>query len=242
MLSLHAWPGMPLFRGVLSASMLCVVTCILIADGRQVAHAAPQRRRRRRTASTSQDSSGSTPSTPRTSSDGSSDDQASSDHDSPQKQARRSKRSEDMVGWKEPGPRSLPIGLSKPTACLVPPPPPLPPLPGQRRLAAVAVPLPPPGSYYEYAGQRVLVPDWPDAPARVPQQISPVLGTLVRSLLAREAPRGKPDLYVHSSGRGGLTEWGKEVLLRVKARVFVLQTSDPEAYADVSEGLIPGTV
>ncbi len=101
-------------------------------------------------------------------------------------------------------------------------------LPRPKAAAADATgPLPPTGSYYEYAGQRVLVPEWPERGVNHSQAISSHLSGIVRQVLSQQALRDK------AFGAKILTEWAKEMLLRVKCSVAALETSDPEAYAEV---------
>ncbi len=92
-------------------------------------------------------------------------------------------------------------------------------------------PLPPPGSYYEYAGQRVLVPEWPKAYTKNNRVVSPNLVAVIKQALTSEAPVGKPNLQ--SAKVDGLTEWGKEVVLRVRAKVAALKDSRPTTYTEV---------
>ncbi len=58
--------------------------------------------------------------------------------------------------------------------------------------AASPAPLPPPGSYYEYAGERVLVPQWPEQGVRDPKLIAIPLAEIIRCVLLSERPEGKP--------------------------------------------------
>ncbi len=93
--------------------------------------------------------------------------------------------------------------------------------------------LPPPGSYYEYAGQRVLVPEWPEVQATDGQDIGPALSEVLCQVLLHERPTGTSGMGKRGRGKG-LSEWGKEVLLRIMAKVYALRQSDPEAYWKVS--------
>lgn len=100
--------------------------------------------------------------------------------------------------------------------------------------APAQAPLPPTGSYYEYAGQRVLVPQWPSVPLRNPQEINHTFSLLIRATIT-EFPSQGTGL---GRGRGfrGLSDWGKELFLRVKAKVAALETTDPLSYAEVRLG------
>ncbi len=97
---------------------------------------------------------------------------------------------------------------------------------------ARAAPLPPPGSYYEYAGQRVLVPEWPLKKLANNKAMSPALARIIRQVLTHDPPIGQ---HAMGKGRGrlGLSEWGKEVLLRVKAKICALEATEPTAYSEV---------
>ncbi len=97
--------------------------------------------------------------------------------------------------------------------------------------AAAAAPLPPPGSYYTYAGERVLVPEWPVQQLTHSGRMCRHLGCIIRQVLT-DPPAGLPALGVRGHG---LTEWGKEVLLRVMARVASVKKRSPDAYAQVRE-------
>lgn len=105
-----------------------------------------------------------------------------------------------------------------------------PPPPSAEPPAVEAAPLPPPGSYYEHAGQRVLVPEWPEYPVRSLQQISSTL-----SLLIKQAVTDKPASGALFTSKGGeeLTDWGKGVLLKVKAKVQALAMYGPTLHAEV---------
>ncbi len=111
--------------------------------------------------------------------------------------------------------------------------------PPRRKAAAAAAkptaPLPPPGSYYEYAGQRVLVPEWPRKKTDIKRAISKHLGALIGTVLSEAPALSQPGLgFKGSQSIRGLSEWGKEVLLKVRALLSALEKSDPKAYADVS--------
>ncbi len=99
--------------------------------------------------------------------------------------------------------------------------------------AGPSAPLPPTGSYYTYAGQRVLVPEWPLIKLRNNKAMSRNLSVLLRQVWTEDAPPGIPELG-RKWGKTGLSEWGKEMLLRIKAKVSALETSEPTRYREVS--------
>ncbi len=105
---------------------------------------------------------------------------------------------------------------------------------GPSQAPATSSSVPPPGSYYEYAGQRVLVPEWPEKGVRIPLQISCGMAAIIRCVLTNEAPKGEPVLS-GKDGERGLTDWGKEVMLRIRAKLAALEKTDPQAWAEVSK-------
>ncbi len=106
---------------------------------------------------------------------------------------------------------------------------------GAAAAPAASAPLPPPGSYYEYAGQRVLVPAWPVIKLRSSKAVSSSLSAVLKQAWNEDAPPGERALALKGSSRG-LTDWGKEMLLRMKARVAALETTEPAKYAEVRIG------
>ncbi len=100
------------------------------------------------------------------------------------------------------------------------------------RERAQSAPLPPPGSYYEFAGQRVLVPEWPLVRLSSKLQLSTSFVQVIRQSLLEDAPPGEPSLGTRGGNRG-LSEWGKEMLLRIKARLAHIERNSPTTYAEV---------
>ncbi len=96
-------------------------------------------------------------------------------------------------------------------------------------------PLPPPGSYYEYAGQRVLVPEWPAKYVTNNEVLNRNLAHLIRKALTDEKPLGIPEIGGRGPNHGGLSEWGKEVMLRVKAKIQALEKTDRVVYTEVRQ-------
>lgn len=117
--------------------------------------------------------------------------------------------------------KSTPPQTQAPQAAQGAPPGPVPPV----------KPLPPPGAYYEYAGQRVLVPEWPSTMTHSDQYISTTLSLIIRQALADGRAMG---LAALCDGGRTLTEWGKELMLRVKAKAHALETFDAMLYGEVS--------
>ncbi len=106
--------------------------------------------------------------------------------------------------------------------------------PSDAPVALASKPLPPPGLYYTYAGQRVRVPKWPARPVPVSQQISAHLGAIIGRVLSMPAACSSTSLCDgYGGGLKGLSVYGKEVLLRVKALVDSLKQSDPDTYSKV---------
>ncbi len=88
-----------------------------------------------------------------------------------------------------------------------------------------------PGTTYKYAGESVTVPQWPQQPLGVSQVPARHLTDIINEVLSSVSPAGGPSL--RRGGGRGLSSWGKEVLLRVMAKVKALQKSDPGAYEKV---------
>lgn len=91
--------------------------------------------------------------------------------------------------------------------------------------------IPKMGEYYEYYNTRVLVPAWPvgifPGDAMI---ISKHLVRVICDVLTIEAPSGQ---LMPGIGSAGLTNAGKEILLRIKAKVQRLQITYPLKYAEV---------
>ncbi len=97
--------------------------------------------------------------------------------------------------------------------------------------AATATQLPPPGSYYEYAGQRVLVPEWPNTKVYGSETLNDTLEALVQQVWREDAPPGRAALGKRYHRL--LTDWGREFFLRLKARISALKETDPTRHAEV---------
>ncbi len=93
--------------------------------------------------------------------------------------------------------------------------------------------LPPPGSYYEYAGQRVLVPQWPTKLVRTKHPVGPYLAPLICQVLADQHPNSAADMSV--KGQQGLSDYGKETVLKIRATIAALEAADAAAYAEVRQ-------
>lgn len=93
------------------------------------------------------------------------------------------------------------------------------------------------GPVFEHAGVRVAVPDpWPERYKTTPQLISKELSSIMADALGPSptlVPRpGQTSGYLHEP-TGGLSDYGKRLLLTIKARVLSLKDKDPDAYTKV---------
>ncbi len=123
----------------------------------------------------------------------------------------------------------------KASASLPSPPPPAAPraqpsdAPGASRGLPAA--LPGPGGWYEYQGQRVQVPVWPDDLALDSQQCSKTMCAMLDHALNSLASCAMPP-YRGKKYRS-LTDMGKECLLQTRARIQLLSVTDKVQYSEV---------